>query len=115
MAQPTNQILSKMLDRLFAAMVNGPSLNCRPHASRQRIDLTHLARLGDLSPEEVLRGVLAESRQATLRAALRRGRSRRKRCAGGASRRRRSSPRHPIHYPLNTPGPQDPAWRVAGF
>ena len=43
-----NRILARMLDRLFASLVNGPSLNARPHASRQRVDLTHVARLGDL-------------------------------------------------------------------
>src|SRR5262245_16818850 len=35
MIEPNNPILTKMLDRLFAAMLNGPSMNCRPHASRQ--------------------------------------------------------------------------------
>ena len=35
MLQPNNPILSKMLERLFSAMLNGPSMNCRPHASRQ--------------------------------------------------------------------------------
>ena len=29
MIEPNNPILSKMLDRLFAAMLNGPSMNCR--------------------------------------------------------------------------------------
>ena len=38
MIEPNNSILTKMLDRLFAAMLNGPSMNCRPHASRQRLD-----------------------------------------------------------------------------
>ena len=37
MAEP-NKILQKMLDRLLAGLVNGPSLNCRPYASRQRLD-----------------------------------------------------------------------------
>ena len=40
MASGTNRILTKMLERLFAALVNGPSLNCRPHSSRQRVDWT---------------------------------------------------------------------------
>jgi hypothetical protein len=53
-----NRILTKMLDRLFAALVNGPSLNCRPHSSRQRIDWTQLAKLKDLSPEEAFRKLL---------------------------------------------------------
>src|SRR5687768_13377227 len=56
-----NKILAKLLDRLFASLVNGPSLNARPHASRQRVDLTHVARLGDRSPEDVLRDLLGPS------------------------------------------------------
>lgn len=58
MAAGTNRILSKMLDRLFAALVNGPSLNCRPHSSRQRVDWTLLAKLKDAAPEEALRKLL---------------------------------------------------------
>jgi len=37
MNKPGNKILARMLDRLFAAIVSGPSLNCRPHASRHTI------------------------------------------------------------------------------
>ena len=50
-----NRILQRMLDRLFAALVNGPSLNARPHSSRQRIDLTQIGKLGDRKAEEVAR------------------------------------------------------------
>ncbi|HEY2586327.1 MAG TPA: AAA domain-containing protein [Tepidisphaeraceae bacterium] len=64
MSNKTNGVLAKMLDRLFAAMVNGPSLNCRPHASRQRIDLSQLARLKDAVPDETLRKLLGPYRQA---------------------------------------------------
>jgi len=53
-----NRILSKMLERLFAALVNGPSLNCRPHSSRQRVDWTLLGKLKDQSPEDALRPCL---------------------------------------------------------
>ena len=31
MAGSENRILKKLLDRLFASLINGPSLNCRPH------------------------------------------------------------------------------------
>jgi len=55
MAQP---ILERMLDRLYAALLAGPSLNCRPHDSRQRVDLAQLASLGDKDPTEVLRELL---------------------------------------------------------
>ena len=54
----SNRILSKMLERLFAALVNGPSLNCKPHSSRQRVDWTLLAKLKDVTPEEALRALL---------------------------------------------------------
>lgn len=37
---PANRILEKMLDRLYASLIGGPSLNCRPHSSRQRVDVT---------------------------------------------------------------------------
>src|SRR5439155_18518720 len=47
-----NKVLAKMLDRLFAGLMNGPGMNCRPHASRQRADLTQLSRLNDVTPEE---------------------------------------------------------------
>src|SRR4051812_46212541 len=59
-----NRVLEKMLDRLFAGLLNGPGLNCRPHASRQRIDLTALAKLEDGSPEDLLRELLGQDRQA---------------------------------------------------
>ncbi len=63
-----NRILQKMLDRLFAALINGPSLNCRPHASRQRIDLVQLSHLKDQSPETILRELLGEAHQAKVAA-----------------------------------------------
>lgn len=51
---PSNAILSKMLERLYASLMRGPGLNCRPHHSRQRIDVTALAALRDLDPALVL-------------------------------------------------------------
>ena len=63
-----NRILRKLLERLFASLLNGPSLNCRPYASRQRIDLLQLAKLNDLSPERVLAGLLGPDRQAKVSA-----------------------------------------------
>src|SRR3954468_17396621 len=68
MSGATNQVLVRMLDRLFAALVNGPSLNARPHASRQRVDFAQLSRLGDAGPEEALRRLLGEARQVRLAA-----------------------------------------------
>jgi hypothetical protein len=61
-----NRILDKMLERLFAALVNGPSLNCRPHSSRQRVDWTLLAKLKDASPEEALRRLLGKDEEVKL-------------------------------------------------
>src|SRR5688500_14384126 len=63
MSAAANKVLVKMLDRLFAALVNGPSLNARPHASRQRVDFAQLGRMGDLSAEEALKRLLGEARQ----------------------------------------------------
>src|SRR5438105_1961391 len=68
MADAANKILGKMLERLLGALVNGPSLNCRPHASRQRLDLTRLAALKDVPPEQVIRGLLGDSRRAAIKA-----------------------------------------------
>jgi len=63
-----NRILLKMLDRLLNSLMNGPSLNCRPHSSRQRIDWTQLDRLEDRSPAECLLGLLSEKRSVTVTA-----------------------------------------------
>src|SRR5687768_14358563 len=63
-----NKILVKMLDRLFASLVNGPGLNCRPHNSRQRIDLTQLRKLGDVSPDAALVRLLGKARKAAVKA-----------------------------------------------
>ena len=64
MAMSDSRILKKLLDRLFASLINGPSLNCRPHSSRQRIDLTHFAKLKDAAPEQILRDLIGPDRQA---------------------------------------------------
>jgi hypothetical protein len=49
-----NAILERLLDRLYASLVYGPCLSCRPHHSRQRLDLTGLNALQHLTPEEIL-------------------------------------------------------------
>ena len=64
----TNPILSKMLDRLLAGLINGPSLNCRPHASRQRLDMAQFSKLADITPEQILRGLLGSDRKGTIKA-----------------------------------------------
>lgn len=68
MPMKSNGVLAKMLERLFAALVNGPSLNCRPHASRQRIDLVQFGKLKDIAAEEVLRTLLGPDRHAKVTA-----------------------------------------------
>ena len=53
-----------MLERLFGSMINGPAMNCRPHASRQRIDFAQLARLQSLSPGDILAAILGPEGKA---------------------------------------------------
>src|SRR2546429_6083654 len=57
-----------MLERLFAAIANGPSLNCRPHSSRQRVDLVQFAKFKDVAPEQLLKDLLGEQRIARITA-----------------------------------------------
>jgi hypothetical protein len=66
MPTPGNLVLSKMLDRLLAGVMSGPNMNCRPARSRQRVDLTHLARLGDKSPVQVLHDLLGAEESCKL-------------------------------------------------
>src|ERR1051325_7703018 len=68
MASSGSKILTKMLERLFASLLSGPALNCRPHSSRQRIDLTALSRLKDIAPERALRNLLSAERKTKLTA-----------------------------------------------
>jgi hypothetical protein len=68
MIAANNKILVKMLERLFAGLVSGPSLNCRPHASRQRVDLVQFKKLKDLAPQEVVKRLLGEPREVKLAA-----------------------------------------------
>ena len=63
-----NRVLDKMLDRLLASLTSGPSLNCRPHRSRQRVDWSGLSRLGDLAPDEALRQLFGEASEVKLTA-----------------------------------------------
>ncbi|HWE02188.1 MAG TPA: AAA domain-containing protein [Tepidisphaeraceae bacterium] len=66
MIEPANAVLSKMLDRLFASMVNGPAMNCRPHASRQRVDMTQFGRLNDGDPGNILLSLVGPDRGVKL-------------------------------------------------
>jgi hypothetical protein len=64
MSSSGRAVLSTMLDRLLAGLMAGPNMNCRPHASRQRVDLTALAKLCDATPESVLLGLLGTDESA---------------------------------------------------
>jgi hypothetical protein len=61
-----NKILGKMLDRLYAAVASGPSLNCRPHSSRQRFDLTLFQRLNGEPAAKVLNDLLSAGLSAQI-------------------------------------------------
>jgi restriction endonuclease-like protein/AAA domain-containing protein/uncharacterized protein DUF4011 len=61
-----NRILDTMVERLYASLATGPVLSCRPHASRQRIDLTQVAKLGGGEAAEILRELLGEVREIKL-------------------------------------------------
>ncbi|HEY0093234.1 MAG TPA: DUF4011 domain-containing protein, partial [Archangium sp.] len=58
-----------MLDRLYASLASGPSINCRPHNSRQRVDLTLLSRLDGTPPPSILAGLLGD--KATVKLSVR--------------------------------------------
>jgi len=64
MSTPGTKVLSKMLDRLLAGLMSGPNMNCRPHNSRQRVDITALTKLQDIPPEDVLQSLLAPEKSA---------------------------------------------------
>jgi hypothetical protein len=54
---PDNAVLAKMLERLYSAILSGPAINCRPHSSRQRVDLSQLGRL-DVSANDIIAQLL---------------------------------------------------------
>lgn len=51
-------ILETMLQRLFASLVHGPSMNARPHRSRQRCDWMELGALKGVDPASALKSLL---------------------------------------------------------
>lgn len=60
---PNDVILQHMLDRLYASLLSGPAMNCRPHSSRQRIDLTSLSAFQDADPSALIAQLLASGGQ----------------------------------------------------
>lgn len=65
-ASTPKKVLQAMLDRLFASIMSGPSMNCRPHNSRQRIDLFALGALQSISPEQVLKTLMSTQGKVTV-------------------------------------------------
>ena len=65
-AGASEAVLRAMLERLYGALTRGPGINCRPHRSRQRVDLTDLDALGDAAASEVLGRLLGEPAEAEL-------------------------------------------------
>ncbi|HZW05899.1 MAG TPA: AAA domain-containing protein, partial [Phycisphaerales bacterium] len=63
-----NKVLLTMRDRLLTALVNGPSMNCRPHNSRQRMDALTLRALGDEGAARLISALLAGDDSVTLAA-----------------------------------------------
>lgn len=63
MADAKNKILERMLERLFAGLLTGPNLNCRPHSSRQRVDFAQLEKLQDIMAEEALGKLLGDEKE----------------------------------------------------
>ncbi len=68
MAEAVNAVLDKMLDRLYASLVQGPCLNCRPHSSRQRVDLNALQAFKHLNPGEITPKLLTGAGKAEVQA-----------------------------------------------
>lgn len=66
MADPGQKLVGVLLDRLYATLVNGPLMSCRPHSSRQRVDLFQLAKLKGPQPNEILAALLAQGREIRL-------------------------------------------------
>ena len=60
------KFLERMLQRLHATLTTGPALNCRPHQSRQRVDLVQVARLDGSAPEALLASLLSAERACKL-------------------------------------------------
>lgn len=66
MAEPGKKIISALLDRLYANLVNGPLMSCRPHASRQRVDLFQLGKLKGPEPSAIIASLLGEKHEVKL-------------------------------------------------
>lgn len=63
--QRSSRILERMVERLYGSLATGPVLSCRPHSSRQRVDLVQLARLGKATAGEIM-SLLGSEREVKL-------------------------------------------------
>lgn len=66
MTEPGSKILQRMLERLYASLASGPLMACRPHASRQRVDLSQLARLEGPTGSALISALLSGERSVKL-------------------------------------------------
>ncbi len=66
---PGTSLLDRLIERIHRAMSRGPALQCRPHRSRQRLDLAELAQVADMAPDALLAELIARG-SVTLRPAL---------------------------------------------
>ncbi len=64
----TKAILLRLLERLYAAMLQGPCLNCRVHHSRQRVDLQALQALQHVAPSDLLPQILTAGQSIEVKA-----------------------------------------------
>jgi hypothetical protein len=60
------RFLDHMVQRLYAGLATGPAINCRPHRSRQRLDLAQIAACCGTTPAAILEGVLGEDAKVSL-------------------------------------------------
>lgn len=60
------RLLDHLVQRMYGALTAGPALNCRPHRSRQRIDLDLVARLDGATPASILSGLLSSHPRLTI-------------------------------------------------
>lgn len=61
-------ILKTMLDRLYASLTSGPTLNARPHNSRQRADVMELQHLKSTDPSGLIAALLNGGGKVEIRA-----------------------------------------------
>ncbi len=66
MAEPGMKLIDVLLDRLYANLVDGPLMSCRPYSSRQRIDLVAMSRLRGATASQALTRLLGQERSVRL-------------------------------------------------